>query len=101
MPIYHITTQAHWNAFKDKGYYEPEAYRKEGFIHCCEVHQLQEVLLRYFQGQSSLLLLHIDEMKLTAPLKREVSTGGKLFPHIYGHINKEAIARIESLGKVL
>lgn len=67
------------------------------FIHCCEMKQVQGVLSRYFKDVDNLLLLHIDEKKLIADLKYEVSTGHEKFPHLYGVINKEAIEHIEKI----
>jgi uncharacterized protein (DUF952 family) len=58
---------------------------------------LSGVLQRYFVGQKNLLLLHIEEDKLTSTLKYEQATTDELFPHIYGFINKEAIIEIKTI----
>jgi uncharacterized protein (DUF952 family) len=42
------------------------------------------------------LLLHIEPSQLQHPLKYEESDG-KMFPHVYGVINREAIVRVEAL----
>ncbi|MFM7852089.1 MAG: DUF952 domain-containing protein, partial [Flammeovirgaceae bacterium] len=41
------------------------------------------------------------EEKLTSPVKYEVSTGGELYPHLFGHINKSAVVKVERLEKVI
>jgi uncharacterized protein (DUF952 family) len=95
--IYHITTQVHWNELANSDTYAPTAYATEKFIHCCEAHQLEGVLTRYFKDVKNLLVLHLDETKLRAPLLYEPGTNQELFPHLYGELNKDAIARIQKL----
>lgn len=92
--IYHIATATDWEAHLNRNVYSPSAFEKEGFIHNCELRQLNGVLERYFQGRSDLLLLCISEEKLTSPLKYEAATNGDMFPHIYGEINKDAIIKV-------
>jgi uncharacterized protein (DUF952 family) len=69
--IYHITTQDHWNELIDRNTYAPPSFAKEKFIHCCEAHQLNGVLERYFKGAENLLVLHLNETKLDARLNYE------------------------------
>ncbi|MFZ6001617.1 MAG: DUF952 domain-containing protein [Bacteroidota bacterium] len=95
--IYHITTQHDWNAKKDQSHFLPTDFDREGFIHCSTTTQVAGVLERYFKGQTGLVLLHLDETKLTSELKYEVSTGNEKFPHLYGPINREAIMKVEML----
>ncbi len=95
--IYHITTQAEWAGYSKENNYAPIAFAVEGFIHCCSKAQVEGVLQRYFQGKTDLLLLEVDESKLTALLKFEPATNHELFPHVYGVINKDAINKIEPL----
>jgi len=92
--IYHITTTSRWTELTPHPDFAPEAYAIEKFIHCCEDHQIQGVLERYFKGASSLLLICLDETKLKAPVRYEPATNQELFPHIYGMINKDAIVDI-------
>lgn len=95
--IYHLTTQAEWTAQALAAAFLPPDYSREGFIHCCTTDQLQGVLDRYFKGVPDILVLHLDESKLTASLKYEVATHDELFPHLFGPINKDAIIKIETL----
>lgn len=96
--IYHVTTPEAWSNDENSDVYSPEAFVHEGFIHACHLTQLEGVLHRYFNGFKNLLLLHIEESKLTCAVKEELSTGNEMFPHIYGKINKDAIVRIERLN---
>ena len=81
-----------------KGFYEADSLVKEGFIHASKESQVQGVLQRYYKNQTDLLLLHIDETKLTAPLKYELAPSvNEEFPHIYGKLNLDAVIRITDL----
>jgi len=92
--IYHVTTKAAWQLALDTGFYTAPSLELEGFIHNSTAAQVTGVLDRYYQGQTDLLLLHIDETKLTAPLKYELAPSVmEEFPHIFGHINLEAIIK--------
>jgi uncharacterized protein (DUF952 family) len=95
--IYHIATSEEWNLHRDSATYEPGAFKREGFIHCSTSEQVKGVLQRYYAGVTDLILLHIDESKLTALLKYEEATSHELFPHVFGPINKDAIITKELL----
>jgi uncharacterized protein (DUF952 family) len=97
--IYHITTKAEWQAAEQKGFYEAPSLHTEGFIHTSEEAQLQGVLDRYYQGKKDLILLHINEERLTSPLKYELAKSvGEEFPHIYGAINLDAVDKVKELN---
>lgn len=95
--IYHITSALDWESQKSNPEFLPVDYHKEGFIHCCQEAQLDGVMERYFKGKTGLVLLHLDEKKLRAELKWEVSTHDEKFPHLYGAINRDAIIRVVAL----
>ena len=94
--IYHVTTNQEWETFEDKQVYAPAAYEPEGFIHLCQLNQLSGVLDRYYNSRTDIMLLHVNEKKLSSALKYEPGTNGELFPHVYGEINKDAIEKIDS-----
>ena len=96
--IYHVVTEANWQKALQQGFYEAESVVKEGFIHTSKAEQVAGVLERYYKDQSNLFLLHIDEMKLTSPLKYELAPSvNEEFPHIYGRLNLDAVKIVESL----
>ena len=96
--IYHVVTQANWQNALQQGFYEAESLEKEGFIHTSKAEQVAGVLERYYQNQSNLFLLYIDETKLTAPLKYELAPSvNEEFPHIFGRLNLEAVIKVEKL----
>jgi uncharacterized protein (DUF952 family) len=95
--IYHIATAIDWNLQLTQTTYAPAGFAKEGFIHCSKKDQVPGVLQRYYAGVKDLILLHIDEAKLSAELKYEAATNEELYPHVFGEINKEAIVKTERL----
>lgn len=96
--IYHVITAANWQNALQKGFYEAPSQATEGFIHTSKAHQVTGVLARYYTNESNLLLLHIDETKLTAPLKYELAPSvNEEFPHIYGNLNLDAVTKVEKL----
>ncbi|MDQ3798085.1 MAG: DUF952 domain-containing protein [Acidobacteriota bacterium] len=98
MLIYHIVLPEAWEKFKDQPFYAHESLESEGFIHCSYRNQLEEVLERYYKNAEKVLILHISPARLdpaAANLIAERSTGGEVYPHIYGKINQAAIVNIE------
>lgn len=96
--IYHVVTQINWQYALENGFYEAESIAKEGFIHTSQATQVAGVLERYYKDQSDLILLHIDETKLTALLKYELAPSvNEEFPHIYGRLNLDAVVKAEKI----
>ncbi len=97
--IYHVVTDSNWKAALAQGFYEADSLAREGFIHTSKEEQVQGVLNRYYKNQADLLLLHIDESKLTAPLKYELAPSiNEEFPHIYGPLNLDAVVEIVAIN---
>jgi uncharacterized protein (DUF952 family) len=97
--IYHITQRDVWTAAQAAGEYVAESLGQEGFIHASTREQVVETANLLYAGRDGLVLLCIDEEKLTAPLKRAapVNAGdrdGELFPHIYGPLNLDAVTEV-------
>ncbi|MBI4928259.1 MAG: DUF952 domain-containing protein [Anaerolineae bacterium] len=93
--IYHITTPAAWQAAQAAGAYTADSLASEGFIHCSTREQVPGTANLYFSGHTGLILLVIDESRLQARLVYENTSGGEVpFPHIYGPLNLDAVARV-------
>ncbi len=93
MTIFHIVLPEVWAAFDDD-IYEHATLASEGFIHCSFDRQLDGVIERYYSGVDKVILLEIDSDKLTSEFVTEPSTGGEIYPHIYGPIDRDAIVGI-------
>ena len=94
MSIYHIVIPGSWEKQKDFPFYEHASLGAEGFIHCSYVGQIDGVLERYYKGVEKVVVLTIDPALLTSKLVEEPSTGGEIYPHIYGKIDREAILEV-------
>ncbi len=96
--IYHVTKKDDWQTALQNGSYEAASLHTEGFIHTSSKEQVAGVLERYYKDVNNLVLLHIDEHKLSAPLKYELAASvNEMFPHIFGPINIDAVIKTEAI----
>lgn len=97
--IYHVTTKSQWEEAVSIGFYEVESLQKEGFIHMSKIGQVEGVLKRYYQNVPDLVLLHVEENKLTSEMKFELSPSvNQEFPHVFGPINIDAVVKVEAIN---
>jgi uncharacterized protein (DUF952 family) len=89
--IFHILSKASWAAAQQVGEYRGDTLLSEGFIHCSLIHQVLFVANARFKGREDLVLLSINETRVTPEVKYEEGEVGVLFPHIYGPLNLDAI----------
>ncbi len=103
--IYHITERGAWMEAKARGNYRSPTLATEGFIHCSGRSQILPVANDFYRGRSDLLLLCIDEDRLTAELRWEApahpqpksasaTSGEAKFPHLYGPLNLDAVLEV-------
>ena len=93
--IYHITTSEDWKQALKEGQYKAASLIPEGFIHTSYDHQVERTLMRYYTNQNNLVLLHIDEEKVTSEIKYELAPSvNEIFPHIYGPLNTDAVIKV-------
>lgn len=98
MFIYHILPKKQLEKIRSKGFYEPESFLEEGFIHCSTEQQVLATANRRYLGDKDLLLLVIDPKKVDAKIVYEdTSNRGEKHPHIYGRLSISAIAEIRTL----
>ena len=89
--VYHIATDEDWRAAEAAGVYRGSAAaRADGFLHFSTAEQIVESAAKHWAGRAGLLLA-VDAAKLGASLKWEPSRGGKLFPHVYGAVSRDAV----------
>jgi len=95
--LYKIMPRALWESRVGAMPWAP-VDRADGFVHLSDADQVRETAAKHFAGQTGLLLLDVDPAKLAPEtLKWEPSRGGALFPHVYGDVPVEAVARIRPL----
>jgi NAD(P)-dependent dehydrogenase (short-subunit alcohol dehydrogenase family)/uncharacterized protein (DUF952 family) len=99
--ILHITTRDRWEQAVAEGEYRSDDLATEGFIHCLTSEQLPYVYGKFYKGGTGLVVLRIDSERLKPPLKWEnPHEKWKLFPHIYGPINPDAVVEVVPLEDV-
>ncbi len=96
--IYHLAERAHWDAAAHSGSYARSTLGRsledEGFIHASTVEQWPATRARFYaQVAEPLVLLEIDETRLTAPVRWEIGdpVTGERFPHVFGPVNVDAV----------
>ncbi len=89
-PIVHICSKQDWQAAQAAGEYRADSLVSEGFIHFSIPEQALDTANRYYSGQSDLLLIWVDPIKLGAELRWEPSSGD-VYPHLYGPLNLAAV----------
>ena len=98
--IYHITQRKAWLQAQNIGYYEPEGYASDGFIHCSSREQLLSTAYSYYENARDLVVLCINPDLTGAAVIYENLTGGEeLFPHLYGTLRFHAVLAAPDLTR--
>jgi uncharacterized protein (DUF952 family) len=92
--IYHITTRLAWEHAQEIREYQDDSLQDVGFIHCSLFEQVSPTAKRYFNGQTGLIVLEIDEASLGNTVKYEMAAIGEMFPHIYGPLPVKSVIRV-------
>ena len=97
--LFHITDRALWERAVLVGEHRMSTrdvtLEQEGFIHCSLPHQLRGVAERYYADAGDLVVLVIDDGRLTAPVRYEQPAhGADEFPHIYGPVPVDAVTSV-------
>ncbi|MEG8276447.1 DUF952 domain-containing protein [Streptomyces sp. AHA2] len=101
--IYHVVPHAVWHTDTGRPY-APASLAEEGFVHCSpdEAATLAVVNAFYRDAPRPLLVLALDETRLTARVEREAAApapppgiaAGTLFPHVYGPLDRAAVDHV-------
>ncbi len=95
--IYHIALASDWEAALAAGEYRVSTLgrtlEQEGFLHASTSSQVRGVADAVYAGvQELLILLTIDERRLTVPLQWDAVPGSaEPFPHLYGPLDLGAV----------
>lgn len=92
------STKELWSAAQREGLYSQStvdsSLKEVGYIHATSPDQTISMLNRIYRDRDDIILLLIDLDKVRSEVKFEASSSGKtpgLFPHIYGHLNVDAV----------
>ena len=96
-PLFHLALKGDWEQARETGTYQWSTRGMRlvevGFIHCSWQEQVAKTFERFYADAGDVLLLEIDQTRLTAPLRADAIPTGELFPHLYGHLPIEAVRR--------
>ncbi len=96
--IYHFITQSNLDRYLGPEALVLPSLDSEGFIHCSTLEQVLDVANFLEPYSEEMQLLEIDEAKLKPKVKYEdAMSDGRLFPHVFGPINRDAIVAIHHL----
>ena len=96
--IYKIVHAQEWRDAEACGRYAGSAKdRNDGFLHFSTAEQLIGTLNRYYRGADDLLLVAVDGNGLGDALKFEPSSGGALYPHLYGDLPLTVVKRVSAV----
>lgn len=102
-PLYHVALASDWDTAKagSSGYRTSTLgvdLSDAGFIHCSYAEQVQDIANTVYRGQSDVVLLAIDQEKVTSRIVEEPADRGEHegeeYPHIYGPIDMEAVVEV-------
>lgn len=95
--IYKILTATDWEEAQRAGRFAgSDDDRRDGFIHFSDGETVLGTARKHFAGQSGLMLLAVDPARL-ADLRWERSRDDALFPHLYGPLELDAVAKADRL----
>jgi uncharacterized protein (DUF952 family) len=95
---YHLVPREVWDAH-DKVDYAPYSLREEGFIHCTDgMDNLAETANKHYRNDPRpFYVLTIDLGKLKS--RWQYDDPQRIYPHIYGPLNREAVIRVEGMPR--
>jgi uncharacterized protein (DUF952 family) len=88
--VYHLVLPSRWKS-NPADPYRADSLATQGFIHCSRADQVAGSANRFYADATELLVLTIDVARLTSPLVEEPAADGRLYPHIYGPIDRDAV----------
>ena len=93
--VYRLATRAEWIATQDSGIAPTrDVDERDGYIHLSTRDQVLETANLHFAGARDLLALEIPLQVLADDVKFELAPKrGEAFPHLYGALRREHVAR--------
>ena len=93
--IFHFISESDLALYLIDGTLQVPSLHVQGFIHCSLKEQVIGVANAIAPGRAEMVLIEIEESKVIPKIIYEHLEGGeKLFPHIYGPLNEDAIIAI-------
>ena len=93
--ILHVMKKSTWEERKNKDLWGKRNIEAEGFIHCSQPEYFWRVAPNFEDSSEELVILCIDENKLSSKVLYEDGDGCKRsYPHVYGMINSSAVTAV-------
>ncbi len=91
---FHLVPQAYFDSLDARADYAPRDFAREGFIHCTDgAEEMARTANRFYQSNPEPhYYLYIDKACVRAPIRYD--DAARLYPHIYGALNRDAIAAV-------
>ncbi len=91
---FHLVPQHYYDSLDPRSDYVPERFSADGFIHCTDdsAEMARVANIYYGDNPEPFYYLYIDKGRVQAPIRYE--DPGKLYPHIYGALNRSAIMAV-------
>ena len=96
--LLHLIEPAAWRSALDDGAVRPASLLSDGFVHLSTPEQVHLPANRLFPGRRDLVLLVVDPVRLTGPVRWEPGVpgdpGSMRFPHLYGPLPVTAVVAV-------
>jgi len=103
----HLVPAEYFHSLPALAPYQPREFEADGFIHCTREPEALLLVANalYRDAPGEFLVLLIDPARVAAEIKYEpplpppppgAPLAGRLFPHIYGPLNRDAIVEIRA-----
>jgi uncharacterized protein (DUF952 family) len=72
---------------------------EQGFVHCCDERQINDVRRRYLPADEVVVAVAFDPTLLPVETRYEPGAGGEpeRFPHVYGPLQREFVAFVRGV----
>ncbi|MBK6414485.1 DUF952 domain-containing protein [Sphingopyxis sp.] len=67
----------------------------DGYIHLSTTEQLEGTLAKHFAGQTDLMLVEVDLIRLGDAIRWEEARGGEMFPHLYAELPIDVVVSLQ------
>lgn len=93
---FHLVPKSYYDSLESARAYEPRDFAREGFIHCTDgAAEMARTANRYYQAEpGDFYYLYLDKARVHAPMRFD--DAAKIYPHIYGALNRDAIIAIRA-----
>jgi uncharacterized protein (DUF952 family) len=91
---FHLVPQSYYESLDPRVDYTPREFAREGFIHCTDgAVEMARTANRYYRSNPEPhYYLYIDKSRVRAPIRYDDAE--RIYPHIYGALNRDAIAAV-------